>query len=206
MKTFSQCRSRPGGFSLVELIIVLFIICAAASMMYGFGSARRQRSQKVLCQDNLQKIYIALQIYAKDSHGQLPQSTNAVTAEDALDVLVPRYSADTSLFICPGGRDAALSSGEPLRNGKISYAYYMGLRLEDSPNAQMVLMSDRQVDVRSKQKGDQVFSLTGQSPGNNHHKYGGNFLLGDGSVQGSSPEAPFSLVIPSGVVLLNPKP
>jgi prepilin-type processing-associated H-X9-DG protein len=51
-----------------------------------------------------------------------------------------------------------------------------------------------------------VFSANGKSPGNNHHKYGGNFLFADGSVQSSGPQLTFSFAATPGVVLLNPKP
>jgi hypothetical protein len=172
-------------------------------MMFGFGSASHQRSQKKLCADNLQKIYLALQIYANDFRGALPQKTNAVTSEEVLDELVPKYSADTSIFICPGGRDSQIPSGELLRNHKISYAYFMGRRL-DAP--QSPLLSDRQIDTEPKRAGEFVFSQNGNPPGNNHHKYGGNFLMGDGSVQFSPPQLTFSLAAVPGVVLLNPKP
>lgn len=194
---------RTGGLSLVELLVTLAIMCIMAAMLYGFGSASHQRSQMKLCADNLQKIYLALQIYANDFNGALPEKTNAATSEEVLDELVPRYTADTSIFICPGGRDSQIPSGEPLRDHKISYAYFMGSRLIP-PQDQ--LMSDRQVNTRPKSKGDLVFSKTGKSPGNNHSKYGGNFLLGDGSVEFSPPQLPFPLTLPPGVVLLNPKP
>jgi len=196
-------RQPHGGYSLIELLITFALMLILTVMMFGFGSASRQRSQKKLCADNLQKIYLALQIYANDFKGALPQDTNAVTSEEALDPLVPKYSADTSLFICPGGRDPQIPSGEPLRNHKISYAYFMGCRL-DAPAA--VLMSDRQVDTQPKYAGEFVFSRDGKPPGNNHHKYGGNFLMGDGSVQASGPQLTFSLAAAPGVVLLNPKP
>jgi hypothetical protein len=191
---------------LLELLIVLFIMCGLSAMMYNFGSARRQKTQKALCQDNLQKIYIALQVFAKDENGRLPLVTNAVTSEAPMDLLVPRYSVDTSIFICPGGRDSARPAGESLQQGKISYAYYMGRRLDDPTVAEWPVLSDRQVNTSSKLKGDAVFSSTGDSPGNNHHKYGGNFLMGDGSVQESGPAAAFALPFPTNVVLLNPKP
>jgi prepilin-type N-terminal cleavage/methylation domain-containing protein/prepilin-type processing-associated H-X9-DG protein len=194
---------RPGGFSLIELLCTLALMLILTVMMFGFGSASHQRSQKKLCADNLQKIYLALQIYANDFQGALPQNTSAVTAEDALDPLVPKYTADTSIFICPGGRDAQIPSGEPLRKHKISYAYFMGRRL-DSP--QNPLLSDRQVDVQPKRAGEIVFSPNGKPPGNNHHKFGGNFLFGDGSVQFCPVQLTFSLAAAPGVVLLNPKP
>jgi len=203
MKARPHRENPPAGFSLVELLVTLALLSIMAVMLYGFGSASHQRTQKELCHDHLQKIYLAMQIYANDFGGTLPFKTNAVTSEDVLDELVPHYTADTTIFICPGGRDAQIPSGEPLTQHKISYAYYMGRRL-DAP--QQVLMSDRQVDTEPKRAGEYVFSKNGKSPGNNHHKYGGNFLLGDGSVRSSGPQAPFSLAVPPGVVLLNPKP
>ncbi len=203
MKLFHRpCRALK-AFSLIELLITLGLMTVLTVMMFGFGSASHQRSQKKLCADNLQKIFLALQIYANDFKGALPQNTNAVTSEGALDALVPRYSADTTIFICPGGRDAQIPSGEPLTKHKISYAYYMGRRLDKPQN---VLMSDRQINADPKRAGEFVFSPNGKSPGNNHHKYGGNFLQCDGSVQDSPAQLTFSLPAASGVVLLNPKP
>jgi prepilin-type N-terminal cleavage/methylation domain-containing protein len=194
---------QSGGFSLVELLVTMALICIMSVMLYGFASASHQRSQKKLCADNLQKIYLAMQIYANDFGSRLPLDTNAVTSEKVLDELVPKYTVDTSIFICPGGRDAQIPSGEPLSKHKISYAYYMGRRL-DTPQA--FLMSDRQVNTQPKVAGEYVFSPNGRSPGNNHHKYGGNFLLGDGSVQDSPALLTFSLPAEPGIVLLNPKP
>jgi prepilin-type N-terminal cleavage/methylation domain-containing protein len=192
-----------GGFSLIELLVVVALMCVLSAMLYGFGSASHQRSQQKLCGDNLQKIFLALQIYANDYRGFLPNDTNAVTSEEVLDELVPKYTADTTIFICPGGRDSEFPSGEPLRNHKISYAYFMGQKLEAPPDP---LLSDRQVNTEPKRAGEMVFSADGKPPGNNHHKYGGNFLMGDGSVQFSPPQLTFSLAKKPGIVLLNPKP
>lgn len=196
-------NARWSGFTLVEMLITLALMCIVAAMLYGFASPSHQRSQQKLCADNLQKIYLALQIYGNDFQGALPQNTNAATSEDVLDELVPKYTADTSIFICPGGRDAPIPSGEPLREHKISYAYFMGRRLDvpDKP-----LLSDRQVNASPKRAGELVFSPDGKPPGNNHHKFGGNFLMGDGSVQFCPALLTFSLAQEPGVVLLNPKP
>ncbi|MGO8764417.1 MAG: prepilin-type N-terminal cleavage/methylation domain-containing protein [Limisphaerales bacterium] len=195
-------RADSSGFSLVELLVVVALIVILTAMLTSFGSARRQRSALELCADNLQKMFLATQIYAND-YGKYPFNANAGTSEDALEALVPRYSADTSIFICPGGRDSQIPPGASLRKYKISYAYYMGVGT-NSPAA--MLFSDRQINTLPKNIGDQVFSPDGKPPGNNHHKYGGNFLLADGSVQMSQPRATFSLLFSNGIVLLNPKP
>lgn len=200
-------QRQRAGFSLIEMLITVALIAILSSMMYGFASQRHQRNQKELCADNLQKIYLALQIYANDDRGNLPSVTNAQTAEQPLNLLVPRYSADTSIFVCPGGRDPDIPSGEPLTAHKISYAFYMGRQLRPSTGpTPVVLLTDRQVNTDPKRAGEFVFSPNGNAPGNNHYKYGGNFLLIDGSVLPSGPQLNFTLGIPPGVVLLNPKP
>ena len=118
-------------------------------------------------------------------------------------MLVPRYTVDTAVFICPGSKDAPLPDGESFLKRKISYAYYMG---RGSNDATEVLLSDAQVNTNAKAAGQQAFSLTGKAPGNNHHKYGGNFLFGDGRMERTPPLVPFALGVTQGVVLLNPKP
>jgi prepilin-type N-terminal cleavage/methylation domain-containing protein/prepilin-type processing-associated H-X9-DG protein len=196
-------RTQPAAFSLVELLIVIALMGVLYVMCFSFGSPVHQRSQKELCQDNLQKLFLAMQIYDNDL-GKYPFNTDAQTSEAVLQELVPRYTADTSLFICPGGRDAGIPTGAALTNSKISYAYYMG-RDSNSP-ADAFIVSDRQINTLSKNIGGQVFSLDGKSPGNNHSKFGGNVLFGDGSVQMTTPVATFSLAFSNGIVLLNPKP
>jgi prepilin-type processing-associated H-X9-DG protein len=194
--------AKAAAFSLIELMIVLALMIILSIMFFGFSSPVHQRTQKELCADNLQKVFLAMQIYG-DDFGKFPENTNAQTSEDVLGALVPRYTADTSILICPGGRDPQIPSGMPIGQNKISYAYYMGRGTNDPGEC---LMSDRQVNTLSKNAGDQVFSLDGKSPGNNHSKFGGNVLFCDGSVQATPPLASFSLAFSNGVVLLNPKP
>ncbi len=173
------------------------------TMMWGFASESHQHATQRVCRQNLEKIYVALQIYANDFSGRLPENPDARISGQVLDVLVPRYTADTSIFICPGSKDSPLPSGVPFANRKISYAYYLGQHLN---GAQPPLMSDWQVNALPKNAGDLVFSATGKPPGNNHYKYGGNILFCDGHVELTPPRLPFSLVITQGVMLLNPKP
>jgi prepilin-type N-terminal cleavage/methylation domain-containing protein/prepilin-type processing-associated H-X9-DG protein len=199
----SEAPSTRQGFSLIELLVVLALMVILTTMMWGFGSESRQNAAQRDCRQNLEKIYLALQIYANDFSGRLPANTNAQTSDAALDALVPRYTVDTSIFICPGGKDSPLPSGVSFAGRKISYAYYMGQHLG---GAQQPLMSDQQINTLPKQAGDPVFSTDGKPPGNNHHKYGGNFLFGDGHAELSPPRLAFSLVTTQGVVLLNPKP
>ena len=195
-------RRECAAFSLIELVIVVALILILTTLYWRSGSGDRQKALLASCQNNLQKIHVAMEIFANDHAGKLPATSGAQTAEETLDALVPRYTVDTSNFICPGSKDSPLPSGESFRQRRISYAYYMGRRLAD---AQEPLLSDRQVDATSKVTGQQVFSTTGKPPGNNHDKIGGNVLFCDGHVQRTPAAAAFSLVLTQGVMLLNPK-
>jgi len=196
-------RPGPAAFSLIELLIVVGLIVTIAAMMYSFGSRSHQETEAERCSDNLQKIFLSAQIYDND-FGAFPRATNAETSESVLNLLVPHYTSDRSIFICPGSRDSEIPAGVPLVKSRISYAYYMGRGTNAGPGD--FLVSDRQINTLSKNTGDQVFSLTGDSPGNNHSKYGGNILFCDDTVQKIPPRTPFSLAFSKGIVLLNPKP
>jgi len=196
-------RSSDAGFSLIEMLITLALILIMFTMLYGFGSRSHQKTQKQACEKNLQNIYLALDIFAKENHGELPAVTNASSSEAPLSLLVPRYTVASEIFICPGSKDGALPNGEPFAERRISYAYFMGRTLTE-PNA--ILMSDRQVNAQPKAGGEHVFSADGKPPGNNHHKFGGNYLFTDGHTESFGAKAPFSIAWPTNVTFLNPKP
>lgn len=189
------------AFSLIELLVCLALMLIMFTMLWGFSSPSHQAREKQHCEENLQKIFLALEIYANDNQADFPVVSNAEKSEQPLDLLVPKYTVDTSIFICPGSKDSPIPNGDSIRNRRISYAYYMGRSSKDTNG---VLMSDQQINTASKAAGDPVFSDTGKPPGNNHHKFGGNFLFCDGHVEANPSRAAFSLVITQSVVLLNP--
>jgi len=179
----------------MALMLLLF------TMYWSFAAKGKSPSRLKGCQKNLEKIYVALDIFATEHGSRFPVVTNAQTSAGALAGLLPLYTVDTTVFICPGSGDSPLASGESIAKKKISYAYFMG---RGRANGVEVLMSDQLVDALPKAAGQMAFSMTGKSPGNNHEKIGGNFLFTDGHVEATPATLPFSLVIPPGIVLLNP--
>ena len=191
------------GFSLIELLVSMAIVTIAYVMMFGAGSKYGQTRSKAACAANLAQMYMALSLYAAEHNGAFPTQAGATSSEAPLSELVPRYTTDTSIFICPGSRTSALPGAQPFADRRISYAYYMGLTRTSSPD--IALASDAQADLNAKRKGDALFSATGSGPGCNHRGYGGNVLFLDGHVETGDALAPRDLPIPAGAVLLNPK-
>lgn len=198
--SFDCSPSAQNAFSLIELLAVVAILLILTSLYWGTNTQSAQKRKLKACQDNLDRIYMALQVYAADQAGKFPCLTNARTSGEALSMLVPHYTVETSVFICPASKDAALPEGEPFTNRPISYAYYMG---RTSTNSE-VLVTDKQVNSLAKQAGQPVFSSDGKPPGNNHGKAGGNFLFCDGHAESASATSPYVLPLTPGVVLLNP--
>lgn len=194
--------SRPvAGFNLLELLLVVCLLFVIVTLYWGFAGRNTKVTARKTCAKNLQRTLIAMEIFAADHGEKFPEVTGARTSAEALDSLLPKYTVDASGFICPASTDAAPASGVSIAKTKISYAYYMGRKRGDPAE---VLMSDQQVDALPKTAGQFAFSVNGKPPGNNHDGHGGNFLFTDGRVEWSPPRVPFSLVLPPGVVLLNP--
>jgi len=183
---------------------VLAILLILVSLMSSSTSKKFQRSQQEYCRDNLQKCYIALQIYANDHSGKLPEVAGAKTSEEPLALLVPRYTIDTGVFICPGTKDMPLPSAEPFTKRKISYAYYMGARMSDAA----ALMSDRQVDTSAKGPpgGLVFFPRPARGRAAIMTSLAATYCFADGRAEFSPASSAFSLALTNGVVLLNPKP
>jgi prepilin-type N-terminal cleavage/methylation domain-containing protein/prepilin-type processing-associated H-X9-DG protein len=194
--------SAKAAFSLIELLVVVAIMMILTALYWNHGPSKRDVALSA-CRQNLEKAYLALQIYSRENGDKYPVVTNAVTSEEALAPLVPRYTSDTAVFICPSVGESSLPAGKTFAEWKISYAYYMGRRASETDR---VLMSDAQVNTASKGSGATVFSESGRPPGNNHGKGGGNFLMGDGSVTSTTGPAQFPITVQPPVVLLNPKP
>ena len=161
------------------MALILFLF----TFYFGGGSRGYQTKQMAKCGQNLQSIFVALKTYSLDHDGRFPQLAGAETAEPALSLLVPRATTGTEVFICPGSKDKPLPEAEPFAGRRISYAYYMGQ--STAAGADEALVSDRQVNTNSKAQGQELFSADGKKPGNNHDKYGGNVMFGDGSVRSS---------------------
>jgi type II secretory pathway pseudopilin PulG len=197
-----RARGRE-AFSLIELLVVIALMIVMYVMLLSPGAQSFQRRQQAVCRQNLQFLYMTLQMYAADNRGAYPATNRAETSEAPLSLLVPRWSTRTDVFICPGSGDRSLPQGESFARRRISYAYLMGLT-NDSP-AEQWLMSDAQAHLRPKEPGDVLFATDQRLPGNNHRQFGGNLLFCDGRAELSPSLAKDRVSVPPHTVALNPR-
>src|ERR1035438_3541723 len=72
------------GFSLIELLAVTAILLLLFVLYWGSSTSDNQKRQvQKDCQNHLQKIYMAMDIYANEHAGKFPKLTGAHTSEEA---------------------------------------------------------------------------------------------------------------------------
>ena len=196
-------NGRCQAFSLVELLVVMALIVVMFVMLHSRGSGSYQTQRKEQCRQNLVAQFKALSTFALEHEGRYPVVTNVADGPDAgFAQLVPTCTTDTKIFICPGSKDSALTPARPFFGQPISYAFYSGRKEGDAGG--LPLASDRQVDGRAKEARQPLFSASGQGPGSNHERFGGNVLWVDGRVSASGTNASEALPIGPGARLVNP--
>src|ERR1051325_8985289 len=72
MKTISN-TAKDGGFTLLELLIVVAIVAILASLTASVVSRAKQASQRIVCMNKLKQWGHGAQFYAEDHDDKLPQ-------------------------------------------------------------------------------------------------------------------------------------
>jgi prepilin-type N-terminal cleavage/methylation domain-containing protein/prepilin-type processing-associated H-X9-DG protein len=119
MKPTSVCplfphatRDRRGGFTLVELLVVIGIIAVLISLLLPALGRAREQAKNVQCLSNLQQIGLGMQMYMTQSKGylmpvqyvgQVYNSTWPATLVSLKYLQAPLNGSPTGVFMCPSG-------------------------------------------------------------------------------------------------------
>jgi prepilin-type processing-associated H-X9-DG protein/prepilin-type N-terminal cleavage/methylation domain-containing protein len=119
---------RRGGFTLVELMVVIGIVCVLAGLIGTAMQVMRARANSARCVSNLRQWGAALQLYDGDNAGYIPRRGQGVQQlfqinrpDDWFNALPPYMgmqsyqslvaqgrrpnAGDNSVFICPSATD-----------------------------------------------------------------------------------------------------
>ncbi len=88
-------RTRGGGFTLAEILVVVFIIILLVAMLVPFLGGVRERGYVTLCQNNLEKIGQAMAISSSNAGGRLPTGSSWVAAA--------KTYGSKEILLCPKG-------------------------------------------------------------------------------------------------------
>jgi len=101
-------KSKIGGFTLVELLVVMFIISLLISLFAPALHSTMERGRRVRCMNNLREIGTGFNMYANDHSGQLPTVEPVPSIPvgtppwpTLAETLLPYLQNQTNIFRCP---------------------------------------------------------------------------------------------------------
>jgi hypothetical protein len=196
MKTLPGKR-RISGLTLVEMLVVIFVIVILAALLLPARSHVKSGRQ-IQCLANQHQIAFGFIMFADDHAGKFPAQvsiTNGGSFEFAatgpasahFQALAPYLGKQPNLLICLSDKNRHTATNiSELKNENISYF----LNLNALTNAASILTGDRHLEITGKAINSGVFLQTTNlqltwSDGfhGDHNKPWGYFSFGDGHAQ-----------------------
>jgi len=107
-KTWSGEAGRGGGFTLVELLVVISIIALLTGILMPVLGKARKSAKSTVCKGQLRNVGMALRIYVSENNDTMPFAAQLPSEEPNLpcitDVLLPQLKV-REVMRCPGDTD-----------------------------------------------------------------------------------------------------
>ena len=105
MKHRTQSLPSSGGFTLVELLMVITITAALAALAVPAGNRLIHRARAASCMNNLHNLGASLNLYLADNNNTMPTLVTARASvnsdEPAIDKALANYTDSKTVLHCP---------------------------------------------------------------------------------------------------------
>lgn len=104
----------PGsrGWTLTEILVTMAIAVGLATLLLPMADHLGARVRQIQCLQNLRNIGAAMQLYAQDNEGTLPDMAALRPSKDddvaTLDTVLLDYLKDPRVFRCPADKEKRL--------------------------------------------------------------------------------------------------
>lgn len=112
----SKLRRKSGGFTLIELMIVIAIIAILAAILVPNFIRARAQGQLTACKSNLKNIGTALEMYSTDWSGKYPTGTGSTLITPNYLKTIPQCPAISSNTYVASFGSGALGNTQSYRD------------------------------------------------------------------------------------------
>ncbi len=133
-------HSFAGGFTLVEMLVVVAIIALLIAVLLPSMGRVREISRRTICASNQAQLVNGMIGYAMDDIRGILLPTNHYTNDD-ISSIVPKYAGDRKLAVCPSTQHTAMyltaSVGSPAFSNYHSYEMFAWIGVGKYPDGRV---------------------------------------------------------------------
>jgi prepilin-type N-terminal cleavage/methylation domain-containing protein/prepilin-type processing-associated H-X9-DG protein len=186
----AQIRAKEIAFTLVELLVVVAIIAILAALFMPALAKAKERARVIQCNNSLQQIGLAFEMYAGDHNGRIMQRYYGINSQGIEvgydEMLIPytlragTFTNSAKLFTCPKQKE----TDYPHQPGYGMNWYYDNVVLTAVPSSSGTILATE--TAGSNDTGSHRADRNSESPGeldDQRHTQRANYLFFDEHVE-----------------------
>ena len=115
-------RFLRGGFTLVELLVVMTIMGILAAMLFPALTGGKKRADQAICTSNMRQLCLFISQYARDKE-LYPEGGRWAGTSSVEDGVLGRYVKEPKIYVCPSDTDLKDALKRHSTQRLTSYAY-----------------------------------------------------------------------------------